>query len=668
MPRWLIMILVVILLVPLAIPASVSAQTPIDTVLSRVKSYMESQIGRSFIIVQYTYALNTWDNEALGCPTPGVTNEPQETRGYNWTITIDGDATFEVHSDLSGDLIVICTPINRLDLISYDNYQSAEYVIDYPQSWQPVSDPLGGFEVGFFPDGVRSCENPGMIIQRIEGLVSAESMLNDALLEAGFVQNVGLNTPIAGGSGLTTTYQAQCGSVALEYRAAVYPDDTLQGGYTIQQWSKVNDYLSWEPVFLQLLGSFKKIDDILANATPGAETTDGTPPPVTNGELDPIQLLGGYLLAHSFVNDLYVSAMDDLPGIRITRNEGARRSYEFSPDGRMIIYIEPDSRSDERLELVLFGERAVPLTSAIVPYFPATWSPTSTVVAYIAPAADEGQYDIHTIQTSGDGDAVLGSFAYPADCEADTSAYVNTNLYWAETGVEGNTYRFDWLPDNRFLLTTDCAGMGLGIWSDTDGLTPLTGPDGEILYRAALSQDKTQVATLTEDGVLVIIDLNTLELTPIELDVQPDQLAWNDDGTQLYFSVLDEIDTAVMDDEDFEDSAIRRLGIFPYESTLNTVSINMLNLDSNEVFTLWEDAGYAVGRMQAAPNGAGLIFSFIPSDRDYLDGFRHNLVYNELRFLLPETRVLWLPPTGGQAELLLVAQQPILSSVTGTVQ
>lgn len=634
--------------------SSAHAQVPLDTVLQRVKAYMQEQIGRDFVIVNYTYQLDTWQNAGLGCPAPGVNYVEETVQGYSWSITIDRDDVFEVHSNLDGTLVVICTAIDRSVLIDYQTYQGNDFVIDYPETWESVAE-TADFEAGFFPGGTATCETPGMTVQRVDQTgVNPSLLINEVVRQEGLVQSLGIAVPIGDLGGQTLTYQVACDEATLrQTRTSAFPLLDGSGAFVVKQWSPVGDFTSWDEAFIMILRSFNLLENIVAGETPAAGES-----------LDATRLLAGVQIAHNFVDILYLSTLDDLPGIQLMRTQAPRRGIRFSPDGKYLIYIEPNTLTDEgeRLEMVEGVGRPLTLAALVAADYPAVWSPSGDQIAYLVPG-EEDMLDIYTTDLTGSEAQLLASVPAPDGCENPETPYLPEQLYWAETGPLGNFNVFYWLLDNRLLLSTGCNADGLAFITTEGELEPI----GDY-RRAALSANKLQVAMLDDAGNIVILNLESGESRTLELDVPADQLAWGSDGSVLYYSTTTELDTITIDDPQLENRSERLFGVFPYKSMLNAVTINSLNIATGESTTLWRSSGYAVGRLASAPNGVGLFFSFVPDDRVLAEAFRQNLAYRDLRFSFPETQVYWLPPSGGEAQLLLYTQAPVISPAIATEQ
>ena len=172
-----------------------------------------------------------------------------------------------------------------------------------------------------------------------------------------------------------------------------------------------------------------------------------------------------------------------------------------------------------------------------------------------------------------------------------------------------------------------------------------------------------QLAAIDENRGVQLVNLQTGTLTPLTLDFPADQIALSIDGRKLYYTNLFPSDDAlVVNDPSLQDTTTRILGTFPYESRQNTVSILEFNLASGVTTTVWQGQAFAVGRMVVAPNNAGVLFSLIPSDREYTLAFIQQDDATTLRFLRPETQLYWLYPASNEAQLIAVASQPVIAN------
>ncbi|KAB2866085.1 MAG: hypothetical protein F9K46_03030, partial [Anaerolineae bacterium] len=456
----LLPVLVGLLIVGILMPPTVHAQTPLDTVLQRVKDYFAQQLGRNYTLVNYTYQLTTWQDSSLGCPQAGVSYVQGEVQGYIWQFTIDQDpTTYELHSDVNGNTVVLCTPINRTVAIGYRSYQNAAFIVDYPETWQ-----VGASEdlslVIISPDGTKNCTNPLIEIQHKVGVGNADLLLNEAIREAGFVEDLQAPNAIGASTALTAQYKAICGEVVHQFRTTAIPVGVEGDGYVILQSAPLEQYEEWAGNFLAILDSFE--------FSTGEVAPDGTlVTPVPTGNT--AQLLAGYPFAHVFANDVYLGSYVYLPGYGVPNNARRdRRGLNFSPNAQYLAYFELLENGNQRLEVSDTGKRSVIFANPVAANFPASWSIAGERIAYLTPTDQAGTLTVNTALPNGDDKQTLGTVPFTEGCEDEISPYMAERLYQRETGPYGNPFNFDWLPDNRFLYTTSCAGEGLAIWNPTD--------------------------------------------------------------------------------------------------------------------------------------------------------------------------------------------------------
>ncbi|MBI5931978.1 MAG: hypothetical protein HY862_21905 [Chloroflexi bacterium] len=628
-------------------PSAVHAQTPLDVVLQRVKDFFAQQLGRNFTLVNYTYQLNTWQDSSLGCPKAGVSYTQGELQGYIWQFTIDQDTTtYELHSDTDGNVVVLCTPINRTVAIGFRSYQNTAFIIDYPETWQVVpSEDLS--DVIISPDGTKNCANPIIEIQHKTAIGNADLLLNEVIREAGFVEDLQAPSAIGASTALSATYKAVCGEVVHQFRTTAIPLGVEGDGYIILQSAPLDQYEGWSANFLSILDSFE-----IATSQTTADGTVVTPPPTG----DTTQLLAGYPFAHVFANDVYLGSYVYLPGYGVTNNARRdRRGLSFSPNGQYLAYIELLENGNQRLEVSDTGKRSEILANPVAPDFPAAWSVTGERIAFLTPTDQEGTLTVNTALPTGEDLQTLGTIPFTIGCEDETSPYAAERLYQRETGPFGNTFGLEWLPDNRFLYTTSCAGEGLAIWNPADNTSLNLGSD---LSRAVVSPDHQQLLAMAGDQT-VLVNLTNGERTEIAMFEVADQLAWAN-NTQFYYTTITPSGAPFeISDPAVQERAEEQLGIFPYESVLNTVSIVQYDLSSGTATPLWQGQGYAIGKLAVAPNQAGIVFSLIPSDRDMVLGFVQELDTTQLRFAMPETKLYFLTRGATDPRLIVVSSQPV---------
>lgn len=616
------------------------AQSPLDVVLGRVYTFFGQQLGRDFELLNYTYQLSTWQDASLGCPQPGQTYTQGTVQGYIWQFTIDNDpTTYELRSDIEGNIVVLCTPINRAVATGYRTYQNTAFIIDYPETWQVVTNEDLSLVI-ISPSGTVDCTNPIIKVERKENVGNANLLLNEAIQEAGFVQDLQPPTAIGTSTALTALYQAICGDIIHQYRTTAIPLGVEGDGYLIIQSTPLEQYQAWAGNFLAILDTF--------------EITDGTTTPAVITSTDPLQLLAGYPLAHVFVNDVYLGSYTELPGYGVTNNaKRDRRALRFSPNGQFLAYIELLENGNQRLEVSDTGKRSEILANPIVPYFPAAWQMSGEQIAFLTPTEQAGTLTINTALPNGDDEQVIGTVPFTA-CENEPTPYVSQKLYERETGPFGNGFSFEWLPDNRFLYTTTCAGEGLAIWNPADNTSLNLGSD---LRRAALSPDRQQLVALAGEQT-VLINLTNGERTELAMLEVPDQLAWASDTKFYYTTLAASGEPFLVSDEALQGRAEEILGIFPYESILNVISLVEYDVTSSTATPLWQGQGYAIGKIAVAPNQAGVVFSLIPSDRDMVLGFSQEVDAVQMRFLQPETKLYYLAAGATEPSLIAISSQP----------
>jgi hypothetical protein len=148
----------------------------------------------------------------------------------------------------------------------------------------------------------------------------------------------------------------------------------------------------------------------------------------------------------------------------------------------------------------------------------------------------------------------------------------------------------------------------------------------------------------------------------------PEQIAWDITETQLFYSTITVQESLIWNDAATEQQAEQTLGVFPFESRLNILTISQLDTQSGIEVQRWQGNGFAVGRIQGAPDGSGILFSMIPSDRSLLTNFANNANPDVTNNSTPETELYWLPivtdPTveAPIARLLAITSQSVLAA------
>lgn len=661
---FLVLLGCLIALVGLAVPGH--AQDSNEALWRKVEDYFNGRYGSSdYILVSYIYQYQTWQDSSLNCPQAGMVYQPGVVEGYIWTIEINDNniiASYEVHSNLDASMLVLCTPIDRARLINYRSYQNGVYMLDYPNTWQ-VGANEDNSQVIISPSGTENCADPGIKIIYRTPVGNANTMLDDALREAGLVQNIGLRAPVGNDpAALTALFEGPCGGSIVQFRASAFPDESTNSGHLILQWTTLVDYPGWSTVFMHMLETFR-----LSNAT------NSTPVASDPGEVvDSNTLLAGYPLAHLFAQDIFIGEFGDLPGYAITVGSSrARRGLTFSADGQYLAYIDKNaSDGTERLDVVSRTFPRTTISRNILPGSNVAWSLNGATLAFLEAAGEVGTDGTRqlTVRSAVPTDAAnaqnLGTIPFVDNCETQSTSYVPEQLYWLESGPNGNRFTLEWLPDGRFLYTTHCDGTGLAVWNPADNALQDLGDD---LRRAALTVDRTKIAVVGESGEVYIIDLSTATRTPLPLEFPADQLAWSLDGQILYYSNIFAGQPFEVNDPTLQERAEMLLGAFPYESQLNTVTLIEYSLASGATSTLWQGQAYAIGRIVLAPRNAGLAFTLIPSDREKVMTFVQGGDDIALRFTTPETHLYWISASSPDVQLLAITGEPVFAPMVPAI-
>jgi hypothetical protein len=160
------------------------------------------------------------------------------------------------------------------------------------------------------------------------------------------------------------------------------------------------------------------------------------------------------------------------------------------------------------------------------------------------------------------------------------------------------------------------------------------------------------------ESKLVEIDVSTGNSTAIELSAPADQAAWSIDGKQIYFSVLTIKTEINLADEADRERGTAQFGEWPFTSTVYDVTLQRLDLASGIAATVFEGEGRGIGRIVAAPDGSGVLFTFIQGDTLLADSFANNVSSVELVRQYPATLLYWLPLPTGAAQLTAMTDAP----------
>ncbi len=663
---------------------STHAQDPLDPVRRKVQQWLLEELGKPYLIlIRYTYVGARWESASLGCPVAGQEYAQGVYDGYRWTFLFDNFVRYEVHSDLSGDLVVLCSAINTAADVPLALYQAESFEILTPDSWLkfPSSD---GTEVLFGPGTGVVCDQAGM---RVTVVGASASMTPDAWLDR-YLEERGLSggerVPV-GGYGRSATFELPCEDNVRAGRVTFFVQDGV--AYRVEQWSPKAEFDGWDELFGKMLSSFQPSGEAAVtvstpSATPAASAPTAspaqpdtsaptaqplpptfTPAPTAVAAAEVATEPPPLPLATLFVGDVFVGTLDAIPGRSITAVPQFERRYlHFGPDGRTLAYI---NTSTQQLRVIdaAEGRSAKRVAGDVYAAFPPAWSPDGRLLAYTVDTGDRDEdgaalLAIYRVAASGGAAELVGGFAYRDDCES-TSHDPADSVYYKEAGPAGRDNVLVWLPDGRFLFSTSCAG-GLSVLNpETQRILTL----GDDLLDGAPSPDGTRFAARTPEG-LAILDFAEWQRANVPLETPPEQLAWSADSQAIYYSTLTLEDTFTLDEPTLAERAEAFFGVWPVESRVYALTLARLDVASGQSRVLWQGRGRGIGRIAPAPDGSGVAFSVIPSSLRLVEVFQNGGDAMAAREAWPDAALYWLPSGGNVAILLGYAAQPTFGTPT----
>ncbi len=646
-------ILLLILIIPIL---SVHAQSAEETRVI-VENFLKDQLGREYVLLEYNFEAADWQDSALGCPQEGQTYPPEAIPGYAWNFLIDDGIRYRINSNLDGSRLVLCAQLSESN-ITYSTFSNSLFTIQHPNLWTAQRN--GESEVTYAPRGQIACSLPGATVYVLTNPGTAEAVLNNYLATS-TVENR-INAPF-GTTGSQTVYTTPCENRIRKWQATALTD--TNNAYLIVQWTSENLYPIWKPIFGAMLNSFvassgtavvqpanvtaptavvpltptvsSEVNPAVPTETPVViEVAEVLPAPPTAPVVDIFSLP----FIHVFLGDIHIARLNNLPGIPLTQDERSPKSQIIpSPNGQEVAFIQNQT---ELYTFSLVETRGIELVSdqAAVD-FPPAWSLDGTQVAYL-----RGEETLEIVVNEN----VLGSVAFTGDCQKETRYLVDRLAQQEDSGLT-----FAWLPGDKFLYTPNCNGRGLKLWNagqETDL--------GENLRRVKISPDLKKAAAINDTGI-VLIDLTTLQTADIATTEPPAQLGWDITSTQIYYSALSAPTPTIFDDVSRQAELEPILGIFPYESRLNTVRLYQIDINNRAEILRWEGQnGFAIGRMEGLPDGNGMLFTFIPTDRLFLAAVVNGEESARVFQSMPQTQLFFLPNDSTTAQPLAYTAQPIL--------
>lgn len=614
-----------------------------------VEAFLEEQLGRDYVLIEFTFEGTTWADTSLGCPKEGETYTDGAVPGFAWRFLLDDGLRYAVHSNADGTAIVLCETLSRPE-IAFSVYNNDAFSIQHPSTWLPQE--FSATEINFTLQGQLGCGFPGMGVRVLNTSDTPQDVLTRVVEDA---NDPSIIAPFRE-DGVFVTYNTACDDIQRQWRATALPgaDDTI---YLILQWSPQAAFPIWSSVFTAITSSLTPAtipEQTSATSTVGAITAPNPPATPVATEVAAIPEppappnvdISNIPLIIEFVGDVYVGRLDQIPGIGITLDgAGTRQYFRPAPNGGNLAYVDGDSL--QIISLTTLTERRE-LAENLAPGFPPTWTLDSGSLIY--PILTDDGLEVQA-QSATEGEIVLGEIPFDADCDDATSGYAVDRLYQRENPP----LTFAALPDDRILYSPRCDGRGLAIWNpETDEIDDI----GADLQAASLSPRRDRLAAVNGTGIL-LFDLANGTQRQLTTIGPPDQFGWDITGTQLFYTTLTPEESILWDDAATQERAERLLGVFPFESRLNVVRMVQVDVVNGAEILRWEARGFAVGQMRGAPDGSGLLFSFIPSDRNVLTSFANNEDEAVIAARAPETELYWLPNDSTTAQLFAIAGQPI---------
>jgi hypothetical protein len=364
-------------------------------------------------------------------------------------------------------------------------------------------------------------------------------------------------------------------------------------------------------------------------------------------------------LVHVFVGDLYVGGLNNLPGLPITGDgSDAWSGLTTSSDGLQVAFLQ-DGTQLATLSLTMPTSPNI-LAEDVAFGLPPSWALDQAALAYLAEtgAVDESGaalLDLRQIFPDGRRET-LGQVPFIANCSPPPSNQLD------RLTAQERELTFAWLPDGRFLFSSACDGTGLSLYDPASATLQAV---GESLRGAALAPRRDKVAAFNETG-LFLVTLADLTAERLTTQAAPDALAWDVTGTQLYYSSLTPNEDLTLDDPSLEAQARAFLGEFPYTARLNAIRLFQIDVVKRVEAQLWEGLGFRVGRLGGLPDGSGVLFSLIPSDRNVLTLLINGGTRRQTLNALPETELYFLavnladPTTAPRPRLLAVTSRAVL--------
>lgn len=293
----------------------------------------------------------------------------------------------------------------------------------------------------------------------------------------------------------------------------------------------------------------------------------------------------------------------------------------WSDDGHYLAFTSyADGNSTITLWVTDGNNPPVQLANGLSGVYPPSFLPGSSDILYAVPTgtyqpepgALGGQGQVHNIfsiaPSVGSTPTQLGAIASGEGCGGG-SPYPADWAYWSESAFGGTPLVLAMTPYG-LLYNINCTGMGLAMMDLQTGTSQPVLP--EALGRIALSADRTQLVGLTPDHKTYQVNLQTRQATALPTAIQPDQLAWGENG-DVFYSTRESIGLLDMSAAD----QVKLQQVIGSDTAAQIdkkhVTIHRFNTQSNSDTVIYEADAWAIGRMFVIPGGNVLVFSQVPN-------------------------------------------------------
>jgi len=657
--KWIGIGLVCALLLGGMIPTA-RAQEDVERARFNAQQWLLRTLGKpGLILVEYTFTGTSWPDTSMGCPAAGETYQPETVHGYSWTFLFDNLVRYEVHSNLDGTMAVLCSSTNVAPDVRLTTYSTPAFTILVPEPWLVFAN-ADKSEVLFAPQASDECDQPGMrvrVLGRVASGVTPDRLIDDYLDEGGYTDSPTARTA-AGSFGRTAEFESACDALTRRWRISAFVQ--YGSAYQVEQWAPGDAFGDWAELFANMVNQFTPAG--ASAALPGEPADEPGPEPGAEEAAEPSGPveLAGLPMAHVFVGDIFIGALNEIPGRSVTTvPTWERRFLTFSPDGLRLAFVDV-TNAELRVIDTTGGRSPRRVATEIDPAFPPAWSPDGSRIAYVVPPSEDGAvaYEIRAAPVGGGEPEALGTFALGGEC-APVSDDPADAAYFAEAGPGGHDPVLAWLPGDLFLVSTRCDG-GLGVLSLAENQVTELGAD---LIDGALAPDRARFAARTPEGV-AILDFRTWERTNLGLGEGVGQVAWSADGATVYAALAQPADSLTLDGAADRARGEEVFGFWPVTIHVNDLTLVAVDLETRRERVLWQGQGRGIGRIAPAPDGSGLLFALVPSGALVADVFRSGGDAFALRENWPATGLYWLGAGETTARLLAYSGQPAFAPVT----